>query len=936
MKRRTRNASWIGTGGARDASASLAAQKEITVQQLLTFLLRDVEKTKHYRRLPFYMLFLAILTTLVSLTGLGQGWQNEKSDHNDAIQQVFQREEMRLMESHDELWEWLRLTTISTWVESSTLHTSQEVCQGFTSKSTCPTACTWLPSNSCEEPPAGRRNIALGFLLLRQWRVSPAEECNDNTAFLMIPENIRKTLPTKCTGRFNDNGSDKPFGRSVVYYSDDDLGIDKAGGDIDTETNTYRVADQFSQKFLFSQSLTSALDNLTSLQTNTWVTAETRLVSLSAVFFNRDTSNFLSNDAYVEFFHTGKVKSGSGGRPFSILSLDTTRDVAVFVLDCIHVVIFVPVLFWSLVRTVRDHMTWMKIPGSGAVGLWEIFEFSHIAMQVVTAYFRISLWASSLHMSRDDFYDGDGDDTKMIDSLTEYGHLWRTGWSYTAAAVVMAYLRIFKYLQYNQRLCVLSETIRTAAGDLAGMTVIFTVVLTSYALGGTMLYSGEVEEFTSYGTSCAYLLQVLFAGEVVNGIWKILVRLHPVGTPIYMLTYFLLSWVVLLNMVIAALSNAFILVVQQQAYHRRSEASGNTRTSIWADISKGVRKGWKRMKNQQQLLSGNMPTEEESLFKSSPKSRSKDPTEFLMLRTNKVKARFSAVSLALKRLADDKLDNDDEYHFVNRQDSLRYTMVFVTWSEVNECLRGIMTDEEREAMFGRVHKLIACDEQNSQIIHMSHRYCSRLSTEIAELLGICRVLQDGNSTFPQQNPRHNGRASPMNDDASFVQNHEVVWEVPPRSTKDTPDATSAGGANGTTRPNATPLSQHATDPLLGSIGGGEEDIDWQMGGGRYPMSPIDAGGDQTSQVGGGGRYQRKRGNSPGSIVGSEMDDMSSTRRSSGRWFAGGGGGGGTTSSSSKKDTYSRAGSLRWFSNGDVTTQQPLLNHPEVAPQEFHV
>eukprot|EP00754_Rhynchopus_humris_P019813 Rhum_TRINITY_DN14666_c16_g1::Rhum_TRINITY_DN14666_c16_g1_i1::g.107276::m.107276/K04986/PKD2; polycystin 2 len=744
-----------GEQSAFDLSKSMS--KEITVQQLLTFLLRDVEKTKHYRRLPFYILFLAVLTTLIGLTGLGDVWYNEFADHNNAISQMFQREGLKVTDSHDELWTWLSQTLDWAWVDSATSSTSEEVCQLAASKAACRIPCSWVEGRNCTASPVGRRNVALGFLLLRQWRVDDAEQCTEHTGDRLIPESVRQSLPKTCTKRYRSSvASTRAYGGPTgnLYVSDEEAGGVAVGSDITTLVHTFEKQHQFSTRFSFERGLKEAQQNLTNLRLNGWVTPETRLVALSAVFYNPNTLAFLSNDAYIEFFHTGKVLSGYLARPFPVLSLDSDVDRAVFALDVMHLVLCCPILMWSFVRAVRDNMTWMRIPGSTAIGLWEVFEFFHIVSHVVTAVYRVYLWAESLKMTRPDFYEGETDEMAiMFNNLVFYSHLWRTGWAWCCCAVVMAYLRSFKYLQHNQRLCVLSETIRTAAGDLAGMSVIFTVVIIAYGIGGTMLYSSEIAEFTSFGTSCVYLLQVLFAGEIVGGIWDQLFRMHSLASPLYMLTYFLLSWVVLLNMVIAALSNAFILVVQQQAFHRRGEASGAARTSIWFDIIKGVRKGWKRL-NGQQLL-GNAKTEdsdaaseaeslgggEGSLRGGTAPARSRrkgrDPTEFLMLRTNKLKERFLAVSGALKSLADEKIGLSDDPQFAYLGE-MRYSQIYVTWAEVNDCLGGILTESQRLQMFTHIHKLVACDEKNREVVNVSQRYVNKLSDEISDALNALR------------------------------------------------------------------------------------------------------------------------------------------------------------------------------------------------------
>ncbi|KAJ9443964.1 hypothetical protein DIPPA_21892 [Diplonema papillatum] len=718
--------------GAQSSVSVGALEKEISVQQLLTFLLRDVEKTKHYRRLPFYIAFLAVMTTLVALTGLGGLSYNERADHNTAVTYLFRRDELLDVRSANHMWQWLHRAVTTVWIDASVHETAAEICGTLPTEAACLEPCMWLAFNAtCVRDTLGSQNIGLGFLLLRQWRVR-ASPCAVKAAVHALPQDLRDRIVTgafaePCSPTYSASAaSTSAYGASLEFESDASVdGKRHLGVDLKTSIRSYGTGSQFSQVFSFDQPLSAAVANLTKLELTGWVTRETRAVALSSVYYNPSSQTFVSNDAFVEVFHTGKFRSGYVGRPFSVLSFDTVSLRALFAFDVMHVVLCLPMLLWSFAHTIQDNFTWMKAPGSTPIGLWEIYEALHITCHVFTAYYRITLWVASLQMTKSEFYEDDPfPDGKMFNHLTDFSEGWMTGWAWAGASIVLSYLRIFKYLQYNQRLCVLSETIRTAAGDLAGMSVIFTVVLAAYAFGGTMLYGWEVEQFMSFGSSCAYLLQVLFSGEVIDGLWQELLKMHPVWTPLYMLTYFLLSWVVLLNMVIAALSNSFILVVQQQAYYRRSSASGN-HTSFVDVLLKGVRKGWARLHSTQDH------------------HRSKDPREFLMLRTSKLKNRYRLISEALKGLAREKEAADNHSHYSAADIQSRYSQIFVTWNEVTRSLEDVMPSGEMERLFERVHKLIACDEQASTLMHLSQRYFAQLAAKMTELINTCRPADAG-------------------------------------------------------------------------------------------------------------------------------------------------------------------------------------------------
>eukprot|EP01060_Flectonema_neradi_P041268 TRINITY_DN9744_c0_g1_i1.p1 TRINITY_DN9744_c0_g1~~TRINITY_DN9744_c0_g1_i1.p1 ORF type:complete len:859 (+),score=108.38 TRINITY_DN9744_c0_g1_i1:61-2637(+) len=687
-------------------------EREMSVSQLLLFLLRDMEKTKHYRRLPFYVCFLTVLTLLVGLTGLGDAWYNETADKNFAVSDTFHREDLRVIKDPDQVWTWLYSTLSSIWVDSGTNSTAEEVCT-YHNLTNCPFPCS-RENGVCVASSTGRHNVALGFLLLRQWRVRE-HNCSHNSGLQAIAPELRIKLPISCPNRYSDSeASTAAFGSTKQFLSDDERQISSIGSEVTTTVHTFPPSKQSSIRLSLDGKLQVVSDKLTELRSGKWISPETRLISLDGVFLNPSTGTFVSNTAYVEFFHTGRLLTGYQSRPFPILALDTSRERTIFALDLIHLVIITPALLWSSIRTVKDNFTWMRIPGHAPVGLWEIFELVHIASHVVTCYHRVDLWVRSKEITDSGFYSATGDNVSlMFQTLVEYSEAWRSSWAWTACVIVLSYLRVFKYLQYNQRLCVLSETVRTAAGDLAGMCIIFLIVLSAYGIGGTMLYAWEVEEFASFGTSCAYLLQILFAGEIVGGTWNDLFKMHKVASPIYMLSYFLLSYIVLLNMVIAALSNSFILVVQQQAFYRKA-ASGAHR-SLFEVIGKGVRKGYLRLKG--------------ALAKESKP----------VIRSAGLKRNFTEITECIKVLAHKKIQLVRGTEYIE-DFTAAYSETYITWTEVSEALSTILTQGELEVLYCRISKVVAVDEKSAAMLNISQRYCHKMTHRMTETLQILRNI----------------------------------------------------------------------------------------------------------------------------------------------------------------------------------------------------
>eukprot|EP00666_Eupelagonemidae_sp_cell4sb_P016288 gene16288-4984_t len=58
-----------------------------------------------------------------------------------------------------------------------------------------------------------------------------------------------------------------------------------------------------------------------------------------------------------------------------------------------------------------------------------------------------------------------------------------------ALCAILGFLKIFIFAQFNDRLNILTETIKLAVGDLFGVVVLVSVVLIGFSLSANMLYS---------------------------------------------------------------------------------------------------------------------------------------------------------------------------------------------------------------------------------------------------------------------------------------------------------------------------------------------------------------------------------------------------------------------------------------------------------------
>ncbi|KAJ9443449.1 Polycystin-2 [Diplonema papillatum] len=682
--------------------------REATVYQLLTFLIQDDQRSRHYMHLPFYLVFLASLTVSACLFPNGLS----KSDHSSmfwlqrGIRDKMEVEQLQDISNEADMWEWIEEVVPALWNNSGgfaavpsapelafnwtsrdlasdlglplttktlfavsdcrTLCEQTPACQSIAYSTSCYTCTLYdkcltdneastTPSDACKDVrshfmygcrpegneddipgdfslsctqdtssvkdntftclrrayeervfnAASQQNYALGYMMLRQWRVAE-EACPDRPGVIIPAESI---LPRSCSYRYSsDTSSATPYSGirngSITWIADGDVSHAFGGPVIGTPRTTFRRhADRFTSAFSFlSYREKDVLDELAQMSENAWVDKHTRLITVDTIMYSPSSEGyFVYTAAWIEFLETGVVLPGIAVYPFAITALDSGRNVVAFVFDII-VTSCAVVFIVSFVRCLWNKHCLLKAAQieAGAFGTWESFEVVHVGLLVTLSYFRWSLWDQSFDMNSETFIDshvGDtgGDAEKLMwNWLAYYATMYEYALIFFSLSIIMSYLRVFKYVQFNSRLNALSETIKGAYGDMVGMTLIFVIVACAYSFGGVLLFGSSLEQYRRFGTALSYLIRLLFTADM--DAWEGMRDLRPYVAWIFMMSYFVLSWLVLLNMVLAIIAGSFA-VVQENLQRKSSWRARKVQSDVlkflkrFISINKGEKTG---------------------------------------------------------------------------------------------------------------------------------------------------------------------------------------------------------------------------------------------------------------------------------------------------------------------------------------------------------
>ena len=500
------------------ASHVTNSQKEVVVVSLgslKTFLQTDLLKAETLKSAPVYFLWLAALTTLIMISQVGNIkaynvlYHLEHAHHQDLELDMWNR-----ITTANEFWGWADKVAEHLWLRD--VHPM---------------------------------NFPLGYFLLRQFRVAPQEY--NIPQVITMNESLK--LPKTTYPEWSDGSpSTATFGPRTLPFIPDSQKTSRVNVlSVATKFNVYNTEYAFSAPLAYSTPLPEIKNQLAGLKNDSWIDASTRIIVVDILTYNPAIGSFAANHLFVEIFASGSSVPSTKAYPFNIISFSSSLRRFTFAMD-IAVILGGFVILVNIFATVKTNWG-LGIP---VISIWEIFDLLLLIFLGIGYGFRMSLWLEVPELAHST---SDESNKEMYQILFQYGYNFERSNTYLACSVTMAWVRSLKILQYSERLGVLSLTIKFAAGELFSLAIIFIFVLAGYSVGATALFGADFEQFSSVQNSVGYLTRMLISAEIGSD-WTTLQSIHPRFVWPFMGSFMLLSWLLLLNMVLAIVSGSFASV----------------------------------------------------------------------------------------------------------------------------------------------------------------------------------------------------------------------------------------------------------------------------------------------------------------------------------------------------------------------------------------
>jgi uncharacterized paraquat-inducible protein A len=150
--------------------------------------------------------------------------------------------------------------------------------------------------------------------------------------------------------------------------------------------------------------------------------------------------------------------------------------------------------------------------------------------------------------SFDDNLEGIIGDFEELSNLSEATHI------VTIIAVTIGIFQFFRYLSFDKKLGIVTETVFVVFFDLMPVLFIFLTIVVSYGVLGTEIYGAQLSEWSTLGKSIGSLL-LMMLGEY--GPYFELRDISPIETGIFFWSFVIIISMILFNMVLAVILNVY-------------------------------------------------------------------------------------------------------------------------------------------------------------------------------------------------------------------------------------------------------------------------------------------------------------------------------------------------------------------------------------------
>eukprot|EP01065_Artemidia_motanka_P029627 TRINITY_DN35712_c0_g1_i1.p1 TRINITY_DN35712_c0_g1~~TRINITY_DN35712_c0_g1_i1.p1 ORF type:complete len:1167 (+),score=375.90 TRINITY_DN35712_c0_g1_i1:74-3502(+) len=308
----------------------------------------------------------------------------------------------------------------------------------------------------------------------------------------------------------------------------------------------------------FASSPNDARDMLSTVIDNGFVDdVATRYVAVEYMTYTPYANYFSSHRYYVEVAAGGAWIPEGKIRHFGVW---TRNFVGKMVFDLFF---FVFVMFYVVQFARGWYQEWRASHSvvKYVLNAWNFQELLNLSVFMVTFAFRFAWWHLSIRYS---------DDVKMPPSptmgypfkLENIREIYLAQVYANSVNLVFTFLKVLRFVSLNDRLNILTRTVSHCRSNILGCLVLFVWTTFAYCLTGHSLYGGALFSYRSISSTFSTVWRMVGVGDFD---YPELLNEQKFMTPLYFWSVQVLCLFILLNFIIAVLSDSFAAVSAETA-----------------------------------------------------------------------------------------------------------------------------------------------------------------------------------------------------------------------------------------------------------------------------------------------------------------------------------------------------------------------------------
>ncbi|XP_063773052.1 polycystin-2 isoform X2 [Pseudophryne corroboree] len=384
-------------------------------------------------------------------------------------------------------------------------------------------------------------NLLLGLPRLRQLRIKNGS-CT-------VPEDLRDEIKD-CYDMYSVRNEDTaPFGLRIgtawTYTTEKNLNGSSQWGLISTYSGAGYYLD-------LSRSREEAAAQIATLKNNLWLDRGTRAVFIDFTVYNANINLFCVFRLLVEFPATGGLVTSLQFQTVKLIHYVSVFD---YFLAACEIAFCFFILYYMVEEFLEIRIHRLHYFRS----LWNCLDIVIIVLSVVAVAINLHRMSAVEGPLKDLLVD-----MNVFPNFESIAY-WQKQFNNVAAVTVFfAWLKLFKFVNFNRTMTQLSTTMSRCAKDILGFSIMFFIIFLAYAQFAFLVFGSQVDDFRTF-QDCIFTQFRILLGDFN---FTEVEEANRILGPIYFTSFVFFMFFILLNMFLAIISDTYSEVKTDMAQQK--------------------------------------------------------------------------------------------------------------------------------------------------------------------------------------------------------------------------------------------------------------------------------------------------------------------------------------------------------------------------------